>query len=148
MSLLQTIKNDALEARKARASLRANFLSTLVSEAAMVGKNDGDRESTDAEVTATIRKFLKQNKDMQETLTKAGKPLGDVIKIEQKLLEKYLPQMLSRERLVELVTNHNFTTGTEINMRNMKSFKEAIETQYPGQVDGKLLAEVMKEAQS
>ena len=48
--LINQIKSDALEARKARQTNTATLLTTLYSEASMVGKNDGNRESTDAEV--------------------------------------------------------------------------------------------------
>ena len=59
MSLLAQLKKDSLLARKAADGVRATLLSTLIAEAEMVGKNAGNRESTDDEVQQTIRKFLK-----------------------------------------------------------------------------------------
>ena len=61
MSLLQALRNDALTARKARDTVAASLLVTLLSEAEKTGLDDGKRESSDAEVIATIRKFLKNN---------------------------------------------------------------------------------------
>jgi hypothetical protein len=58
MSLIQTIKADQVQARKAR-SASASILTTLIGEAEMIGKNAGDRESTDEEVIAIIKKFIK-----------------------------------------------------------------------------------------
>ena len=63
MSLLAQLKKDSLLARKAADSVRATLLSTLIAEAEMVGKNAGNRESSDDEVQQTIRKFLKNNQE-------------------------------------------------------------------------------------
>ena len=55
MSLLHTLRQDALAARKARDAIAASLLVTLVSEAEMTGFNDGKRESSDVEVMATMK---------------------------------------------------------------------------------------------
>lgn len=92
MSLLEIIKNDALVARKARDTVKASLLTTLYSESARIGKDAGNRETTDDEVTKVIRKFLK---GIQETLA-TGRATGvDTLQLEQAILEAYLPQMAS-----------------------------------------------------
>ena len=63
MSLLTQLKKDSMLARKAVDRVRATLLSTLIGEAEMVGKNAGNRESTDEEVQQMIRKFLKNNQE-------------------------------------------------------------------------------------
>jgi len=57
--LINKIKSDALEARKARKTNTATLLTTLYFEASMVGKNLENRESTDQEVLQVIEKFIK-----------------------------------------------------------------------------------------
>ena len=52
--LINQIKSDALIARKARKIDTATLLTTLYSEASMIGKNLGNRESTDQEVLQVI----------------------------------------------------------------------------------------------
>ena len=74
MSLIQDIKSASLVARKARETKKAESLITLYSEASMIGKNDGNRESTDAETIAVIKKFIK---NIDETNIKGGFYLGD-----------------------------------------------------------------------
>ena len=64
--LLETINQDRNEARKMKYTATATLLTTLYSEAQMVGKNDGNRETTDAEVVAVIKKFVK---NIDETLS-------------------------------------------------------------------------------
>ena len=59
MTLIERIKEDNLAARKNRDQVRATLLTTLFSEAVSVGKNAGNRETTDAETLAVIKKFIK-----------------------------------------------------------------------------------------
>ena len=49
MSILNTIKNDNVTARKSRDIITSSLLSTLYAEAVNVGKNDGNRETSDKE---------------------------------------------------------------------------------------------------
>lgn len=58
MSLLENIQAAALAARKARDTVRATLLVTVYAEAARVGKDDGNRVSTEEEVLKTVKKFL------------------------------------------------------------------------------------------
>ena len=58
MSILNTIKNDNVTARKSRDIITSSLLSTLYAEAVNVGKNDGNRETSDKETLAVIKKFI------------------------------------------------------------------------------------------
>ena len=51
MTLFSQIKADQLAARKAKDGLKATLLTTLIGELTAIGKNDGNREVTDAEVS-------------------------------------------------------------------------------------------------
>ena len=60
MTLLSKIRADLFTLRKEGESKNAiSLLTTLYSEAANVGLNDFKRETTDAEVIAVIKKFIK-----------------------------------------------------------------------------------------
>lgn len=91
MSLLDQLKKDALTARKSADSVRATLLSTLIAEAGMVGKNAGNRESTDEEVQATIRKFLKNNQEALAVIKDEARQA--VLRAEADILTAYLPPM-------------------------------------------------------
>lgn len=91
MSLFEQLKNDALDARKKADSVRATLLSTLIAEAGMVGKNAGNRESTDEEVQATIRKFLKNNQEALAVIKDEARRA--VLHAEADILTAYLPPM-------------------------------------------------------
>lgn len=105
MSLLDTIKKDQFEARKNKDAVKASLLAALFSEASMIGKNAGNRETTDDETIKVIQKFLK---DVQETLD-ALKLSSDarvaVAQAEKAILEAYLPKRASEtEVLAEIAT--------------------------------------------
>lgn len=91
MTLLATLKKDALAARKAAATVRATLLTTLIAEAEMVGKNAGNRESTQEEVLQTVRKFLKNNQEALAVIQDEGRRAA--LAEESTILAGYLPPM-------------------------------------------------------
>lgn len=106
MSLLEQIKIDKDAARKAYNARDAGVLTTLFAESQKVGKDDGDRESTDDEVVAVAKKFIK---GIEETLgflylkkESANQRHADAIELlehERGLIEAYLPQMVEDDVL-------------------------------------------------
>ena len=115
--LLDTLKNDALAARKARDAVRSALLTTLVAEAAKVGKDNGNRASTEAEVVAVVKKFIKNTEETLRVLEGnpaetpgeklEGKPAEAQARSELEILMAYLPRQASEEdvraKVAELV---------------------------------------------
>lgn len=103
-TLLDVINQDRTMARKEQDSFKATLLTTLYSEAARVGKDDGNRVSTDEEVTKTIRKFLK---GITETLAVLPKEDARTVELEmeKKILESYLPAQVTGDALKSLVVS-------------------------------------------
>lgn len=97
-SLIALLRQDSLAARKARETVKATFLVTLMAEAAKVGKDDGNREPTDAEVSAVIKKFIKNT---EETLRVVGdnEALRAGPQLELALLKGYLPRQATEAEL-------------------------------------------------
>jgi len=94
MSLLEKIRSDLVEARKARTdNAKIMLLNTLVGEAARVGKDAGNRETTDAETMAVVKKFMKNAEQTLADLTKYGRDTGS-IQSEIAILATYLPAAL------------------------------------------------------
>jgi len=136
MTLLNKIKQDSLTARKARDTVASNLLGTLVSEAAMVGKNAGNRDSTDEEVLKVVKKFLDNAKD---TLKLVGN--SNAIEQEIVILHGYMPLQLTEAQLKEIIdqlklSNPGCTIGAV--MANLKTY-------YEGQYDGKLASQLFRE---
>lgn len=101
-TLINTIKQNQLQARKNKDAAAASLLTTLVGEASMIGKNDGNRESTDAEVTAVIKKFVK---NIDESISALSKNAGEnaeriaTATKEKEILMAYLPKQLDEAQL-------------------------------------------------
>lgn len=134
MTLIQRIRQDQLQARKDKA-VHASLLTTLLGEAAMVGKSDGNRETTDAEVTAVVKKFIKNARETINALTQPENIAVFTHEIE--VLSAYLPQQLSAERLTEII-NEQFATGAiEKSTKAKGSVMKFLKDNYAGQYDGK-----------
>jgi uncharacterized protein YqeY len=92
--MIEKIRSDLVEARKARTdNAKISLLTTLVGEAVRVGKDAGNRETTDAETMAVVKKFVKNAEQTQADLAKYGRDTGS-IQNEIAILTEYLPAAL------------------------------------------------------
>lgn len=141
MSLIQQIKQDQLIARMGKSTIKAVLLTTLYSEASNVGKNDGNRESTDDETIKTIQKFLKGVNETIAYLEKSGTnpdALANVM-IEKGILVAYLPKMASEDDIRSAVAE--LKAGGAANMGDiMKGLKQ----KFGATLDGKLASQLAK----
>jgi len=145
MSILQNIKDASLTARKARESDKALSLTTLYSEAFMIGKNDGGRETTDSETIAIVKKFIK---NIDETVSKFayGDSRAQKFVVEKDLFSTFLPKQLDeadiRAELSILKVELNLTTPKDMG-NLLKTFKAKFEGTYDGAVASKIAKEIL-----
>lgn len=140
MTLFEKIKADQLAARKAHNGLASSLLTTLVGEAAAIGKNNGNRDVTDAEVVALVKKFVK---GMDETLGFLGNRNAEatnVVLAEKEILSKYLPLQMTEGQLRTAIEEIILTQGV-----NMGKIMAALKTRYDGMYDGKMASTIIKE---
>ena len=142
--MLVQLKKDHLESRKQRDSLKSNLLGTVLAESAMIGKNDGNRETTESEILAVIKKFLKGINESIESLRKQDRDTADIEK-EREILESYMPSQLSKEKLTEII-NNLVAELPEKNMKQMGKIMGEIKKNYDGQFDGKMASLLVKSA--
>lgn len=138
MSLIQTIKAAQLQARKAK-SFSVPVLTTLIGEADAVGKNNGNREVTDAEVVAMIKKFVK-NLDEVIKVAPAGSSAHGASLAEKGVLEAFLPQQLSEAELKVVLADI-----IDVGEPNMGQVMKELKAKYDGQYDGALASKLIKE---
>lgn len=138
MTLMQKIKADQLTARKEK-SWKATALTTLLGEAAMIGKNDGNRETTDGECIAVIKKFIN---NMTETAKLCG--LDDHAAMEIDMLSEYLPQQVSGDALVLAAQQVVLELGLP-SSRDMGAIMKTMKERYEGLYDGKELSNIVKD---
>lgn len=101
MSIVNQIKQDQLTARKNRDDFTAKFLTVLMSDIINVGKNDGNRETTDDEAIQTLKSYLKVNDKNYDIFMKSNNEqlMFDCSK-ERSLIEQYLPKMATDEAVI------------------------------------------------
>jgi|SRR5271157_495879 len=146
MSILATIKAASLQARKNKETKKAALLSTLISEASMVGKNNGNRESTDGEVIAIVKKMVANANEIIDTLNRmphVESNVGDLLE-EVAVLSAFLPKQLSTQELTNCITNlincYNATSIKDMG-KIMKKLKEDFEGHYDGTEASKIIKE-------
>ena len=131
MTLMEQIKVKQVQARKS-GSIEASLLTTLLGEAAMVGKNAG-RETNDAEVVAVVKKFVKNMDETVSALTSRGQDAATFV-AERDVLEQFLPVQLSENALIEVAKCQP----------NMPAFMKHLKENFAGKYDGKLASTVEK----
>jgi len=130
-SLMNQIKEKQIVARKT-GSPDASLLTTLLGESAMVGKNAG-RETTDAEVVAVVKKFIKNIDETVAALTTRGHD-ASVFLAEREVLKQFLPLQLTELALKHIAETHS----------SMPEFMKFLKENHAGQYDGKLASSVAK----
>lgn len=151
MSLLAQIKKDQLQARKDRDSVKAALLTTLIGEASMPGKNDGNRESTDEEVVATVKKFVKNTNELLKALHGEGGlaptnvAASATASMELAILESYLPKQLTEAELTHIIASlkNEFTIA---DAKGMGKIMGALKERFGGTYDGALASKLVKAA--
>ena len=141
MSLLDQIKSDLTDARKAKDTATSNILSTLYAEAGMVGKNAGNRESSDAEVVSKVKVFIKNIDETLKTLPQ-GHAKSTEMEKEMAILQKYLPEQMNQEELKSVI--EVIGDSHEKSMKSMGKIMGALKAKYDGQYDGKLASDLVK----
>lgn len=142
--LLEKLQAASLEARKAQNAVAAGLLTTLYSEAARVGKDQGNRVSTDDEVVAVVKKF---SKNIDETL--AALPESDArvaaLRVEKELLATYLPQQLDEAGLSALVAELVGALADK-SPKQMGVVMAGLKARAGGQYDGAMASRLVKAA--
>lgn len=136
MSLFSQIRADQVTARKERATVRANLLTTLLGEISRV-KDANAGEPTDVEVNASIRRMLK---GIEEVLER--RPDDGAADVERAILKSYLPELLSDEAVCAAIQTDFLPEDRT--MKNMKAILTYFENVYPGRVTGQQVAKLLK----
>ncbi|MDR3502995.1 MAG: GatB/YqeY domain-containing protein [Legionella sp.] len=132
MTLLERIKADSVFARKARNPISSALLTTLYSEASMVGKNNGNRLSTDEEVVAVVKKFIKNTEEILSI-----RP-SKVANIEIGILKEYVPTQLTESELRSIIQIVKDDGG------NISAVMKYLKQDYAGRYDSKLASQLAK----
>lgn len=102
MTISSKLKAESLRLRKERSPIAAS-ITFVLSEIEKVGKNNGNRETTNDEATKVVQKVVATlHENLQYNLTDNDREL--MIK-QIAVLESVLPQMASEEEVTEALLN-------------------------------------------
>ena len=136
--ILQTIHSDKFGAMKDKDTLKYNLLCTLYAECYNVGKNNGNRDTTDDECYAVIKKFIKNNTENIQLITDSR--ITEKFLIENAILTNYLPKQLTSIEL-ECVVSDYIKSG----LNNVGSIMSKLKSEYTNQYDSKEASSIIKD---
>jgi uncharacterized protein YqeY len=144
MTLFAQIKADQLAARKAKEGITATLLTTLIGELTAVGKNDSNREVTDADVVKLVKKFLDGVNETIKLMPDASNVDGSADRYvnllhEQSILTAYMPQQMDEAALTVAVKAIVLEQGP-----NMGKVMAALKAMYAGKYDGGMASKIVK----
>ncbi len=143
MSLKDDLKKASVEAAKARDQI---WLDTIRSIQSGVHYKEIEKRSAlnDTEILGVIKTLCKQRREAIESFEKGGRQdLADKEKREFAILEKFLPEQLSREEIEKIVRRVIGETGAKGPSDMGKVMKAAL-ADLAGKADGKLVSEIVK----
>lgn len=128
-TIIEQLKSKTMELRKSRSPYASVMLFHL-SEIVKIGKNDGNRASTETEALQYVKKTVQKLKE---------NPYSVPVEIE--LLEAFLPAMATRDQ----VRAHVFMLEAEqgLDISNKGAVMKAVKAEFGTLVDMKMVSEMM-----
>ena len=144
MTLKEQLMADFKEAMKAKDDVRKNTIS--FARAAVKQYEVDNREELDDEgIIKILAKQVKIRKDALADFEKAGRTdLADDYKAEIEILEKYLPEQMSKEEILKIVQATKEELGLEGTKKEMGKFMGAVMKKVGGNADGNTVREVIQ----
>ena len=144
MSFIDTIKSDMYTAMKSGEKKTADTLRTLLAKLKDQQINTG-KELSDQEGLNVIKTLVKQRRESIEIYEQANRlDLSEQEKIELKILESYLPQMMTEDETRSLVVSVIEETGS-IGMGDIGKVMPVVMQRGAGSVDGKTANMILRE---
>jgi uncharacterized protein YqeY len=142
--LMEKLKADLLAFRKAHDGDATKLMTTLVGEATAVGKNIGNRITTDPEVIALVKKFVNNAEETKAHMVRLGSDAVQVVEREIEILKGYLPKQMDEHELKAEIENF-VKTAPAAAMKDVMAF---LKEKFAGLYDGKKASDITKETLS
>ncbi|NET73224.1 MAG: GatB/YqeY domain-containing protein [Sphaerospermopsis sp. SIO1G2] len=144
MTILETIKADLKTAMKAKDAQTRDTLRLILTAVKQI-EVDKKKELNDADMQQLLMKQAKQRRESILEYEKAGRDeLAEPEKLELAVIEKYLPQMMSKEEIMELAKKVIAEVGAD-NPKAKGAIMGKLMPQVKGKADGRLVNEVVGE---
>ena len=149
MNLVNEIKQAQIHARKNKEKTRSSILTLLYSEIVSIGKNNGNRETTDGESIKVIKSFIKNINEVKDNLLK--KEQTDTIKLkvqvainEISICEMFLPKQMHPDEL-KMAIDQILSKEENKSMKVMGKVMGILNKEYTGLFDGKDASLILRE---
>jgi uncharacterized protein YqeY len=143
----QRLRDDMTAALKARDEIRKSTLRmalTAVTKAEVAGKEA--RELGDAEIVDVLSAEAKKRRESVTAYREAGRDeLAEKEQAEADILAEYLPEQLTEEEIVALVTETIAATGAaDLGPRGIGKVMGALQPKTKGKADGAIVSAEVK----
>ncbi len=143
MTLKEQLMADFKEAMKAKDEIAKNTIS-FARAAIKQYEVDNREELSDEGIVAVLSKQVKMRKDALADFEKAGRTdLAESYKAEIEILNKYLPEQLSEEKVMEIFKATAADLGIEGGKQNMGKLMGPVMAKVKGVADGNLVKKVV-----
>lgn len=144
MDLVKELDKDIIEAMKSKESVRLSTLRAV--KGAMKMQNiDHKKEINDELLIEVVSKEIKtRNESIKEFEKGDRQDLIDKTQVEIEILSKYLPEQLSQEEILEIITKV-FTEVNPTGIKDMGKVMGAVTPLVKGKADMGLVSSLIKE---
>lgn len=141
--LMDKIAADMKDAMRAKDAVRLSTLRLLKSAVEYHKIEKKQEQLTDIEVTAVIKKQIKQRQDSIEGFEKGGRAdLVEKEKAELAVLKTYLPEELSQAQVEEVVKATIAEVGATTKT-DMGKVMKAVQAKLAGRADNRLVSQII-----
>jgi uncharacterized protein len=148
MSLKQQIENKLNEALKAKDKNIYPTLRLIVSamkDAEIAGRSKGQKEITDSDISAILKKMIKQRNESCEVYKKAGRTeLFENETKESEVISAFLPKQLSEEETRKICQEVIKSVGAS-SMKDMGKVMGALKAKHADSLDFSKVSSIIKE---
>jgi uncharacterized protein len=148
MSLKQQIEsklNEALKAKDKNTYPTLRLVVSAIKDAEIAGRSKGQKEVADSDVTAILKKMIKQRNESCEVYKKAGrKELLESETREIEVISIFLPKQLSEEETKKICQETVKTVGAT-SMKDMGKVMGALKSKHSDTIDFSKVSSIIKE---
>ena len=148
MSLRNQIEeklNQALKAKDKNTYPTLRLVVSAIKDAEIAGRSKGQKEMTDGDITAILKKMIKQRNESCEVYQKAGR--NELLENETKEIEVisvFLPKQLSEEETKKICEDVIESVGAS-SMKDMGKVMGALKSKHPDTLDFSKVSSIIKE---
>ena len=148
MSLKQQIEsklNEALKAKDKNTYPTLRLVVSAIKDAEIAGRSKEQKEVADSEVTAILKKMIKQRNESCEVYKKAGrKELLESETREIEVISVFLPKQLSEEETKKICQETVKNVGAT-SMKDMGKVMGALKSKHADTIDFSKVSSILKE---